>query len=46
MVVSSRLATLGELWTVLGTQDLYDLIEIIQVDAYNARILAKRQERG
>lgn len=36
-VVSSRLATLAELDSVLGVQDLYDLIEIIAVDAHNSR---------
>lgn len=34
-VVSARLATLHELRTVYDTQDLYDLLEVITVDAYN-----------
>ena len=33
-VISSRLATLTELDTVLGIEDLYDLLEVISVDAY------------
>jgi len=36
-VVSSRLASLAELDTVLGYEDLYDLLEIVMVDAYNQR---------
>ena len=36
-VVSSRLATLVELDTVLGTEDLHDLLEILAVDAFNNR---------
>lgn len=37
-VISSRLATLHELDTVYGMSDLWDLLEIITVDAHNARI--------
>ena len=36
-VISTRLATLVELGTVLGLQDAYDLLEIAAVDAYNNR---------
>jgi hypothetical protein len=36
--VSSRLATLHELETVYGTEDLYDLIEVLTVDAYNQHL--------
>jgi hypothetical protein len=43
-VVSSRLATLAELDTVLGAEDLYMLLEIISVDAHNQRIAAERKE--
>lgn len=35
IVVSNRLATLHELNTVYGVQDLHDLLEIIVVDAVN-----------
>ena len=38
-VVSCKLATLHELDTVLGTEDLYDLVEIIATDAYNQRVM-------
>ena len=36
-VISSRLATMTELDSVLGAQDLYDLLEIAAVDAFNSR---------
>jgi hypothetical protein len=42
-VVSKGLATLHELDTVYGTQDLYDMLEIIAVDAHNERIIRKLQ---
>lgn len=40
-VVSKGLATLHELDTVYGTQDVYDMLEIISVDNHNLRILNK-----
>ncbi len=39
--MSSRLATLHELGTVYGVKDLYDLIEVIVVDAHNKRVIDK-----
>lgn len=36
-VISTRLATLVELDTVLGLQDAYDLLEIAAVDSHNSR---------
>jgi hypothetical protein len=38
MVVSRRYATLVETQTVLGVQDIYDLIEVIAVDAHNENL--------
>jgi hypothetical protein len=38
-VVSRRLATLHELETVYGSQDLYDLMDIIMVDDYNQGVI-------
>lgn len=38
-VVSRRLATLHELETVYGSQDLYDLMDIIAVDDYNQGVI-------
>lgn len=39
MVVSSRLATLRECQTVYSLRDVYDLREILMVDAYNRALL-------
>lgn len=36
MVVSSRMATLYELDTVYGIEDMYDMLEILSVDAFNS----------
>lgn len=41
MVISSKLATLVELDTVLSAEDMYDLLEIAAVDAYNQHIASK-----
>ena len=38
-LVSRRMATLHELGTVYGAQDLYDMLEILAVDAYNENVL-------
>jgi hypothetical protein len=43
-VVSSDKATLHELATVYGVEDLYDLLEIITIDGHNSRIMIKRQQ--
>jgi hypothetical protein len=43
-VISSRLATLVELDTVLGMEDVYDLLEIISVDAHNKHIASQSQD--
>lgn len=42
-VVSSGLATLVELDEKLGVRDLYDLVEIVMVDSFNKKKLAKAQ---
>ena len=44
-VVSSKLATLAELDTVLGAEDLYDLLEILTVDAQNRKIAAAQTRK-
>ena len=44
MVVSSRMASLHELQTVYGTEDLYDMVEIIVTDAHNARAMQPKDE--
>jgi hypothetical protein len=38
-VVSSRLATLNELQTVYGVRDLYDFLEVINVDRFNTAVM-------
>lgn len=41
-VISAGRATLHELETVYGMEDVYDMLEIIMVDAHNQRILNKK----
>lgn len=46
MVISSspdKVSAMVALQTVLGLEDLYDLIEIARVDAYNARVMQSRE---
>ena len=45
-MVSARLATLAELDTVLGVEDLYLLLEIIAIDGHNRQVALKRAERN
>ena len=40
-VISAGRATLHELDTVYGARDLYDMLEMIKVDAYNERLAHK-----
>lgn len=42
MIISRRMATLAELQVVYGTEDLYDLLEVLAVDDYNEALA--RQE--
>ena len=44
-VISGGKATLAELDTILSLEDLWDLIEILNVDAHNARIVRKNRDR-
>ena len=37
--MSSKLATMTELTTTLGAEDLYNLFEIAVVDAHNERVM-------
>jgi hypothetical protein len=41
-VISSRLATLEQVQTIYSTEDIYDLLEIMAVDANNRRMIAKK----
>ena len=42
-VASRRLATLHELQTVYGAQDLYTLLEILAVDAFNENAMSEQR---
>lgn len=42
-MISARLATLHELDTVYGVNDLYNMLEIVTIDALN-RIIAEEPE--
>ena len=43
-VVSSGMATLRDLDEVYGLDDLYDMLEIISVDAHNNRVLSRSKD--
>jgi hypothetical protein len=43
VILSAKAATLHELQTVYGIKDAYDLIETIQIDAHNQRVMAPKQ---
>jgi hypothetical protein len=45
MAVSSGKATWLELSTELGLEDLHDILEVVRVDAHNARVLDKARQR-
>ncbi|WP_227874070.1 transcription elongation factor GreA [Cupriavidus metallidurans] len=40
-VLSQRRATLHELQSVYGQEDLHDLLEVIIVDGYNERVTSE-----
>ena len=41
-MIGSGKATLHELQTVYGVRDLYNMLEVITIDAHNAQVLAPR----
>lgn len=45
MAISGNPALLASLSTVLGLEDLHDILEVKRVDAHNARIMRKAAER-
>lgn len=45
LAVSSGKATMAELASVLSLEDLYDILEVVGVDAHNRRVIDKRNER-
>lgn len=40
-VISSRMATIVELTTVMGAEDVYDILEVLTIDGYNRRLAQK-----
>lgn len=44
-VISGRPEMLGPLNTVLGVEDLHDVLEVLAVDAHNRRVAAKMNAR-
>jgi hypothetical protein len=45
MALSHDKSLAGPLSTVLGLEDLHDILEVILVDAHNRRIIEKRAKR-
>jgi hypothetical protein len=41
VIISHRLATLHELQTIYGTEDMYNLYEIISVNNHNESLMVK-----
>jgi hypothetical protein len=44
VIISRRMATLAELNTVLGTEDAWDLLEILSVDDRNHAIVNQQRD--
>ncbi len=42
LVLSAKMATLHEMQTVYGLEDVYDLLEIASVDAHNSNLARKK----
>lgn len=42
MIISTGKATLYELQTIYSLEDMYDMLEVIQVDAANTYIINKQ----
>lgn len=42
--MSKRLATLHELQTVYGAEDLHNMLEIIVIDTYNENLIRKQNQ--
>jgi hypothetical protein len=45
VIVSAGNATLHELDTVYGVEDLYDLLEVLRVDAHNKALVRAAMRR-
>ena len=46
LVLSAKMATLHEMQTVYGLEDVYDLLEIASVDAHNSNLARKSNGDG
>lgn len=44
-VVGAKMATLVECDTVLGLEDVYNLMEIMAVDAHNRQVMQKHADK-
>lgn len=44
-VMSAKPELIGPLSTVLGLEDLHDVLEVIRVDAYNRRMIRRAVEK-
>ena len=44
-VIANKLATLYELQTVYGTEDLFDLYEVILVKLHNENVIYSRRKK-
>lgn len=42
-VISSGKATLRELQSDYGLEDVYDLLEVVSIDAFNRQLAAKKK---
>lgn len=45
-LVSARQATLHELQTVYGVEDAYNMLEVVNVDHHNERVIRGRHNRN
>lgn len=46
MLISREKSLIGPLGTTLGLEDLYDLVEVVLVDAHNDRVIEKIRKRN
>ena len=44
--MSSDKATLHQMQTVLGVEDVYNILEVLAVDAHNRRLAEKQAQEG
>ena len=44
-MISAGKATLHELDTIYSVEDVYDMIEVLRIDAHNRRILAEQRQQ-